>query len=70
MSSEKRGEQDLSTEVGTKSRTDVLAGMDDRILKTCDVVTGWSSLQSGVMTDGVGWRWRKGGNMSCNERLE
>ncbi len=47
MSSEKRREQDLSTEVGTKSRTDVLAGMDDRILKTSAVVTGSSNCKVG-----------------------
>jgi len=38
--SEKRAGHDLSTEVGRKSRTDVLEGMDDKILKTSDAVTG------------------------------
>jgi len=41
--SEKRAGHDLSKEVGTKSRTDVLEGMDDKILKTSDTVTGSSS---------------------------
>jgi len=38
--SEKRAWHDLSTEVGTKSRTDVFEGMDDKILKTSGAVTG------------------------------
>jgi len=38
--SEKRVGHDLSTEVETKSRTDVLEEMDDKILKTSDAVTG------------------------------
>jgi len=38
--SEKKAGHDLSTEVGTKSRTDVLEGMDDKIVKTSDAVTG------------------------------
>jgi len=38
--SEKRAGHDLRTEVGTKSRTDVLEGMDDKIMKTSDAVTG------------------------------
>jgi len=40
ISSEKRAGHDLSTEVGTKSRTDVFEGMDDSILMTSDEVTG------------------------------
>jgi len=41
--SRKRAGHDLSTEVGIKSRTDVLEGMDDKILKTSDAVTGLRS---------------------------
>jgi len=41
--SEKRAGHDLSTEVRTQSRKNVLEGMDDKILKTSDAVTGSSS---------------------------
>jgi len=56
--SKKRAGHDLSTEVGTKSRTDVLEGMDDMqmddtILKSSDAVTGSRSCIVGLMTDGV-----------------
>jgi len=37
----------IRSEVGTKSRTDVLEGMDDNILKTSDVVTGLRSCIEG-----------------------
>jgi len=39
ITSEKRAGQDLSTEVGTKSRTDVCERIDN-ILKTSDAMTG------------------------------
>jgi len=37
--SEKRVGDDLNTEVGTKSRTDVFEGMEDKIVKTSDAAT-------------------------------
>ena len=45
--SEKRAVHDLTTKVGTKSRTDVFEGMDDNILKTSDAVTGSRSCMVG-----------------------
>ena len=50
--SEKTAGNDLTTEVGTKSRTDVFEGMDDNILKTSDAVTGSRNCT-------VGW-WQMG----------
>jgi len=59
IESEKRPGDDSSTEVWTKSRTDVCEGMDDNILKTSDAVTGSSSCIVGWWQMGYGGEGRE-----------